>query len=200
MKITTWLTALLLAGAPALAQDLATELAGPDSFAGIEGDEARAAALFGEMAKVITHPRCMNCHPVGASPLQGDLMEPHQPPVVRGVADIGAVGMECTTCHGSENLTYVSGEGSIPGHEPWHIAPASMGWTGLSVAEICVQLKDPARNGDRTLAEIHEHNAEDGLVGWAWEPGDGRTPAPGTQELFGQLTQAWIDAGAHCPT
>lgn len=200
MKKPTLFLALLLAATPALAQDLATDLAEPETFADIETEEARAGALFEEMAKVITHPRCMNCHPVGNSPLQGDLGELHQPPVVRGDADFGVVGMQCSTCHGAENVSYVGADGSIPGHEPWHLAPVSMGWTTLSVPEICAQMKDPARNGDRSLADIHEHNAEDGLVGWAWEPGEGRTPAPGTQELFGRLTQAWIDAGAHCPT
>jgi hypothetical protein len=41
--------------------------------------------------------------------------------------------------------------------------------------------------------------AEDHLVGWAWNPGDGRKPAPGTQAQFGALVQAWIDTGAKCP-
>jgi hypothetical protein len=41
--------------------------------------------------------------------------------------------------------------------------------------------------------------AHDDLVAWAWRPGEGREPAPGTQELFGQLIQAWIDTGAQCP-
>lgn len=200
------LTALALtlpfafAASAALSQDLATDLADPETFAEIEDDDARAAALFEEMAKVITHPRCLNCHPVNGGPRQGDFIEAHQPPVVRGPADMGAVGMECSTCHGAENVSYVGASGSIPGHEPWALAPASMGWIGLSVPELCAQLKDPERNGDRTLAEIHEHNAEDGLVGWGWNPGEGRTPAPGTQELFGRLTQAWIDAGAGCPS
>ncbi len=193
------LLALVLA-APAAAQDLPTELAEPESFAEIADDDARAAALFDEMAKVLTHPRCLNCHPVDASPRQGDLLALHQPLVVRGNGGFGEVGMECQTCHGAENVAYLGAEGSVPGHEPWHLAPASMGWIGLSNAEICAQLKDPERNGGRSLAEVHEHNAEDGLVGWGWEPGEGRTPAPGSQELFGRLTQAWIDAGAACPT
>jgi hypothetical protein len=61
------------------------------------------------------------------------------------------------------------------------------------------QLKYPERNGHRTLAELHEHMAEDRLVGWGWHPGAGRQPAPGTQRIFGALVQAWIDAGAVCP-
>lgn len=70
-----------------------------------------------------------------------------------------------------------------------------MAWQGLSTGEICVQIKDPARNGNRTLAQIEKHLAEDHLVEWAWHPGEGRVPAPGTQRVFGEL----IAAGAHCP-
>lgn len=182
------------------APDLPTELAEPASFDNIADNDARAAALFEELAKVFTHPRCLNCHPVNGGPRQGDLMSEHQPPVVRGPADMGATGMECNTCHGEANVEYAGADGAIPGHLPWAMAPVSMGWIGKSVSEICEQVKDPERNGGRTLAEIHEHNAEDGLVGWGWEPGEGRTPAPGTQEQFGRLTQAWIDAGAACPS
>ena len=65
--------------------------------------------------------------------------------------------------------------------------------------EICQQLKDPARNGGRNLALVHEHVANDDLVGWAWQPGPGRQPAPGDQKQLGDLVQAWIDSGAECP-
>lgn len=197
MKKTLFLAFVL--ATPAFAQsDLATELAPVSSFEGIEDENERAVAIFSEMAKVIQHPRCMNCHPVDGGPRQGDDMQPHDPPVVRGQG-MGAVGMECNTCHGTENVAFVTEEGSIPGHEPWFLAPVEMGWIGLSVGEICEQIKDPERNGNKTLEELHEHNAEDGLVGWGWEPGEGRTPAPGSQQEFGDLTRAWIDAGAACP-
>ena len=179
----------------------AEELRGPDAFADLPEGEARAAAIFEEMGKVLQHPRCVNCHPAGDSPLQGDAMTLHEPPVIRGEGGLGAPGMRCTTCHGPENVAYYTGEaGSIPGHEPWHLAPAEMAWADRSLAEICTQIKDPERNGGRSLDELHEHNAEDGLVGWGWQPGEGRTPAPGSQELFGQLTRAWIDNGAACPS
>lgn len=188
----------LTATLPAAAQDLR----GPDAFSDIPEGEARAVALFEEIGKVLQHPRCVNCHPAGDTPLQGDAMEPHDPPVVRGgEAGFGAPGMRCTTCHGAENVAYYTGEpGSIPGHQPWHLAPIEMAWVGKSLGEICAQIKDSELNGGRTLAELHDHNATDGLVGWGWEPGEGRTPAPGSQELFGQLTQAWIDNGAACPS
>lgn len=197
MRATYLILAATILAAPATAQDLQ----GPEAFESIEDETARSQALFEEMAKVITHPRCMNCHPVGDRPFQGDDMRPHMPPVVRwDESGFGPPGLHCTSCHGSENVEFVGNEGGIPGHQPWHLPPTSMGWVGLSVGEICAQLKDPERNGDRSLAEIEEHNAEDGLVGWAWHPGKGRTPAPGTQAMFGDLTRAWIETGAACPT
>lgn len=175
------------------------ELRGPGAFAGVAGEAERSAALFTEMGKVLQHPRCLNCHPRGDTPLQGDAMTPHEPPVRRGEGGLGVAGMRCVTCHGAENVPYPGRPGSIPGHEPWHLAPASMAWSGRSLGEICAQLKDPALNGERTLEEIHAHLAEDGLVGWAWHPGAGRAPAPGSQDRLGRLTRAWIDTGAHCP-
>lgn len=186
---------LALVAMPAVAQD---GLSGPDAFAGLSDTSQRSVAMFEEMGKVLTHPRCLNCHPVKGGPTQGDDMHPHSPPVVRGDADFGAAGMTCNTCHGDKNIR-LTGHGSIPGHEPWMLAPVSMGWAGVGLAEICAQIKDPERNGGKSLEDLFEHNAHDGLVGWGWDPGEGRTPAPGSQELFGALTRAWIDTGAVCP-
>jgi hypothetical protein len=74
-----------------------------------------------------------------------------------------------------------------------------MAWQKRSLAEICAQLKDNARNGGHSLPEIVQHMSHDRLVGWAWSPGAGREPAPGTQASFGALIKAWADAGAACP-
>jgi hypothetical protein len=74
-----------------------------------------------------------------------------------------------------------------------------MAWQGKA-SGICRQIKDPARNGGRSLALLLEHHmAKDDLVGWAWHPGPGRRPAPGTQEEFGAIIAAWIESGAECP-
>lgn len=171
----------------------------PAAFADIGDDGERAAALFLEMEKVLQHPRCANCHPVSDRPTQGDIMRAHMPPVTRGPGGMGVAGMECSTCHGTENVEFTSMEGSIPGAEGWHLAPLSMGWVGLSAAALCAQIKDTDRNGGKSLDDLIEHNAEDHLVGWGWHPGEGREPAPGDQETFGALTAAWVEAGAHCP-
>ena len=111
----------------------------------------------------------------------------------------GTSTQKCGTCHGAANVPFVNGTGSIPGEPAWQLAPREMAWQGLSLGAICAQLKDRRRNGGKSLAEIQHHNAEDGLVGWGWNPGAGRTPVPGTQKMFGDLTQAWIEAGAACP-
>ena len=198
------LLAGLGAAAGVLAAGLAISAAEPKTDAGlrpasefssITDDTKRSQALFTEAGKVIQHPRCLNCHPAGDRPMQGDDMHPHRPLVVRGDDNLGAVGMRCTTCHGPTNFD----PGRIPGHPQWHLAPIEMAWVGKSLGEICQQIKDPKRNGGKTLDDIVHHMAEDSLVGWGWHPDKGRTPAPGTQKEFGALIQAWVDTGAHCP-
>src|SRR3989442_12938686 len=79
------------------------------------------------------------------------------------------------------------------------LAPIEMAWQGRALGEICAQIKDPARNGGHSLPEIVEHMTHDPLVGWAWSPGAGRDPAPGTQAALGELVKAWADTGAVCP-
>ena len=188
-------------GSRAVKADGPTEVAGlktPAAFVGITDDTERSVALFEEMSKVMLHPRCANCHPKEGGPTQGDMMEAHNPPVIRGEAGMGAPGMECSTCHGSANVEFASMEGSIPGADPWILAPQSMGWVGATPAELCVQIKNPELNGGKTLQQLVAHNSGDHLVNWAWTPGEGRSPAPGDQATFGALTAAWVEAGAHC--
>jgi len=178
------------------------DLRAPSAFASIADTQARSRALFSEAAKVITGPRCMNCHPAGNSPLQGNDKHQHLPPVVRGEAGVGAPGNQCVACHTQGNYTLLERATtyeSIPGHPRWGLAPIEMAWEGKSVAQICAQLKDPNRNGGRDLKLLHEHMAHDDLVAWGWNPGSGRALAPGSQARLGELIQAWIDTGAHCP-
>ena len=169
------------------------------AFAGIADPKARSAAIFTEMGRVLTSPRCLNCHPRTDSPTQGDAMLTHNPPVTRGPDGFGAAGLECATCHGPRNAKFANGEGTVPGNPKWHLAPKSMAWQGLSLGQICVVIKDPKKNGGMTLAQLIEHNGKDDLVGWGWNPGPDRAPAPGTQAEFGELTKAWVESGAACP-
>jgi hypothetical protein len=176
-------------------QPLATELQPVSSFDTIADRRTRSMALFEEAGKVLQHPRCLNCHPATEHPTQTDRMRPHQPLVVRGADGHGAPGMPCTACHHAGNFD----AGHIPGHRDWHLAPATMAWQDRSLAQVCSQIKDRARNGGRDLVALIHHVSEDSLVGWAWAPGAGRTPAPGTQAQFGELMKAWAATGAFCP-
>jgi hypothetical protein len=171
------------------------ELRDVATFSNIEDEDERSRALFLEASRVLLHPRCANCHPSGDVPLQGMDMRPHDPPVVRGPDNHGAVGMECGGCHQDRNLDHAR----VPGAPGWHVAPLEMAWVGKSPHYICEQLKDPERNGGKTLAQIVDHNAHDELVAWGWQPGHDREPAPGTQRQFGALVAAWVNTGAECP-
>jgi len=174
----------------------AVALKAVSDFDSIQDRNARAVALFQEAGKVIFSPRCMNCHPAGERPTQTDRMRPHQPLVVRGDGGMGPPGgLACTTCHHEANYD----PAGVPGNPKWALAPAEMAWQGKTLGQICVQIKDKDRNGGKDMAALIKHMAEDELVGWGWDPGAGRTPAPGTQKQFGELIKAWADAGATCP-
>jgi hypothetical protein len=171
----------------------------PADFSPIANPAERSRAIFNEIGKVLTNPRCMNCHPAGDHPSQGDDRHEHMPPVWR--AKTGHFEVNCSGCHTGQNFTLheAATYRSIPGHPRWGFAPLSMAWEGKSLGEICRQLKDVQLNGGRDLAALQEHVAKDDLVGWAWHPGEGRKPPPGSQQAAGDLVQAWIDSGAECP-
>lgn len=186
--------------APSVKPAAAASLRTVASFDGIKDPAARSLALFEEAGKVIQSPRCLNCHPAERSPTQGDDLHPHNPPMVAGDSGHGPAGLPCLSCHTAANVpTWGDRIKSIPGDPKWALAPAEMAWQGKSLGAICAQIKNSATNGGKTLAEIHHHMAEDHLVGWGWNPGEGRAPAPGTQAQFGALIKAWIDTGAKCP-
>jgi hypothetical protein len=188
--------------APRAVAQVSESLRPPSAFTHISDRAARSRALFAEAAKVITSPRCMNCHPAGDNPSQGDNEHVHKPAAFRGEAGVGVPGLPCAACHTDKNFPLSVGEASyqsIPGHPRWGLAPIEMAWQGKSPDQICRQIKDPAHNGGRSLALLQEHMAKDDLVGWAWHPGPGRRPAPGTQEEFGVIIAAWTESGAECP-
>src|SRR5258707_15730659 len=101
-----------LAGAAALASihsfaqtPDSSGLRDPSSFASISDQAARSRALFTEAAKVITSPRCLNCHPAGNRPTQGNDLHPHMPSVTRGADGVGVPGNTCSACHTGRNFT-----------------------------------------------------------------------------------------------
>ncbi len=141
---------------------------------------------------IVTHARCLNCHASGDSPTQGDDRHLHVPEVNRQVI--------CTQCHGASNGTT---PGSPPGTPVWGMPPFS--FANKSAAELCRQIKDPARNGGRSLEQLVEHVAVDNNIKWAWNPGLERTTPIGIWNDFAQDNQYlrsfryWVNAGAACP-
>ena len=166
-----------------------------EAFDAVRDTEQRSQALFTEVSRVLLHPRCVNCHVEGDSPAQGAHFELHEPPVLRGAEDRGVVGMECESCHQDRNLEL----NRVPGAVGWKLPPRAMAWHGKAPSELCEQMKDPVRNGQRGLADIVEHSRRDPLVAWGWQPGFERQPAPGSQAEFAALVAAWVSSGAVCP-
>jgi hypothetical protein len=185
-----------VATSPAPAPAAADQLLAPAQFASIGDPAQRSQALFVEVSRVLTHARCVNCHPPDDTPRQGERQALHDPPVLRGAQDRGIPALGCATCHQDRNAELAR----VPGAPDWRLAPRAMVWLGKSPAAICEQIKDRTRNGGRSLAQIRDHIAHDELVGWGWKPGADRAPAPGTQDQAGALVQAWIETGAACPS
>ena len=66
IKVLVALVALLIATpATDAVSDQSDSLASPESFASIANTAERSAAMFVELGKVLTNPRCVNCHPAG---------------------------------------------------------------------------------------------------------------------------------------
>jgi hypothetical protein len=155
----------------------------------------RSAHPFEPVAQVLTHPRCLNCHQADA-PRQTDRGIRHAQGVVRGKDGHGAPGQSCAACHQAGN----SANGLVPGAKHWHLAPASMSWQDRKAGEVCRQIKDPARNGNRrSAAQVIEHMSTDPLVLWAWQPGGGRSVPPLSHADFVAALRAWSDRGLPCP-
>ena len=182
--------AVLLWGQTTIAQDA-------DSNNGLEAWE--------KIYEVVSHPRCANCHVgddnrprwSGASyGLDEGAWKYHGMNVNGGVDRIGSTTMPCSTCHQQENSDIPHGP---PGAHVWALAPVQMEWFGKSSAYICAQVKDPERNGGRTLQEVANHIDHDELVHWGWEPGPGREPAPYSRKEAVGFFEAWAEAGAPCP-
>lgn len=174
-------------------------LAKNDEFSG-ESKESKSKAAFLDAYKVFMSPRCVNCHPAGDVPTQGDAMTLHAQGVTRGKDGKGKYGMKCTTCHQPENL---EGEHLPPGvPNGWHMPPANqkMVFQGRTAKQLCEQFKDPKQNGGKkTLKETMDHIEKDPLVLWGWSPGNGRTTPPLSHEEFMKQVKIWVENGGACP-
>lgn len=157
--------------------------------------DAESVAAWGKIAGVLQHPRCLNCHQLDR-PLQGDSRRVHIPAVVRGPDNFGTGTMRCYNCHNDTGNNEMAG---VPGAPHWQLAPATMLWEGLSSAELCRMLKNPALSGRPTPDALVEHMDTEKLVLWGWQPGGRREPIPISHKEFVDLVKAWVAGGTACP-
>ena len=166
---------------------------------------AEGLAAWEQVRSVLVHPRCINCHTAVEYPQQGDARRRHFANVVRGSDGHGVPALQCVTCHQGSNADSTG----VPGSDNWHLAPLSMAWQDrndapLSSAAICRAVTDRRKNHNMDGRALLKHNAEDTLVGWAWEPGRDihgvpRTLPPLSRAAFAEATRRWVDAGMPCP-
>ena len=175
--------------------EIETSPPGGDTPSEKEGLEA-----YNKVMAVLTHKRCVNCHPSDNVPKQGEDSHPHYFGMTRGDKNIGYEATQCSTCHQKENNNF----SGVPGAPEWSLAPASMKWEGLSKREIAESILDPKRNGNRNHEELIHHLTEHALVLWAWEPGvnaagEPREKPPVPLEEFREAVHTWFEAGTPIP-
>lgn len=162
-------------------------------------DSVGSVKAFMSVYKVLKSSRCMNCHPSGDAPLQGDDNHIHTMNVKRGIDGKGLYSVRCSNCHQTENT---AGLHMPPGNPKWGLPPANMRmvFQGRAPRQLALQLLDPKQNGGRNKAQLIDHMANDDLVGWAWHPGVGRTLPPMSRPAFAAQVRLWIAKGAFAPS
>jgi len=163
----------------------------------INKDSIESVKAFSTVYKVLMSPRCMNCHPSGNVPLQGDDSRLHTMSPKRGTDGKGIYAMKCANCHQPQNTP---GLNTPPGDPNWHLPPANMKmvFQGKTPHQLAKQIIDPKQNGNKNKEKLIEH-ADDGLVLAGWNPGEGRTLPPISHEEFKKAWITWIEKGAYAP-
>lgn len=192
---------LVLAVGFLLANAIKTDKTNYELLANVPPNEMTSEQAFHKMMDVLTHKRCVNCHPSDNIPKQGEDSHPHYFGMARGTGNMGYQATNCNTCHHAENNPY----SGVPGAPEWSLAPASMFWEGLDRFEIAESMMDPERNGGRTPEETMHHLTEHALVLWAWTPGvDGegnqRELPPVPKDEYISAVKQWFEEGHTIPT
>lgn len=170
--------------------------------------EAQGLAAWDRIHAVVSHPRCVSCHvdergiPMWLGKYHGT-DRPHPMNVRSGASRMGTETLPCATCHMTSNAPNTVPHAPPHSGIPWQLAPVAFTWFGKTSAEICQQMRDPARNGGRDGPGLVEHILHDvhlnGFIKWGFNPGGGRDSAPGTLQQHVDDTVEWTTAGMPCP-
>ena len=160
-------------------------------------DSTESVRAFLQVYKVLMSPRCMNCHPAGVQPLQGDDSHVHTALAQRGKDGKGLYAGKCSNCHQPENTP---GLHTPPGNPKWSMPPANMKmvFQGRTARQLALQIMDYNKNGHKNKNQLLEH-ARDTLVKAAWNMGEGRTPPPLAYDAFLNVWDTWIKKGGYAP-
>lgn len=160
-------------------------------------DSIESVVAFMDVYKVLMSPRCMNCHPAGDIPLQGDDSHIHTMLPRRGKDGKGVYAMKCKNCHQPQNTP---GAHTPPGNPKWALPPAEMKmvFQGKSAHELALQIMDYNKNGHKNKAQLLEH-ARDTLVKAGWNMGEGKPAPPLAYEDFLKAWDTWIEKGGYAP-
>jgi len=163
----------------------------------LKKDSVASVRAFKQVYTVLMSAVCMNCHPSGDIPLQGDDSHLHTMSPRRGIDGRGVYAMKCSNCHQATNTP---GLHTPPGNPNWHLPPANMRmvFQGRTPHQLAKQLVDPKQNGDKDLKKLIAH-ADDGLVLGGWNPGEGRTLPPMSHAAFKKAWITWLTTGAYAP-
>ena len=188
----------MISALAAVASSFNTTGSGPLNDGPPKKDSVASKKAFLAAYSVLMHPRCMNCHPSGDAPLQGEDSHIHTMNVQRGPDGKGLYALKCSNCHQPENTP---GLHMPPGNPNWHLPPADMKmvFEGKSPRELAAQLLDPSLNGHKTKEQLIEHVTFDKLVLTGWNPGEGRALPPLSHEDFAKQFRTWIETGAYLP-
>lgn len=161
-------------------------------------DSIASQKAFLKVYAVLMSPRCMNCHPAGDVPLQGENSNLHLQGVKRGAEGRGLYALKCRNCHQDQNMP---GLHMPPGNPKWSMPPARMRmvFQGRTARQLARQLLDKKHNGGKSVQELIRHVTDDGLVLTGWKPADGLAEPPLSHSQFVQAFNEWIIKGAVAP-
>jgi hypothetical protein len=161
-------------------------------------DSIASKKAFLKVYAVLMSPRCMNCHPSGDIPLQGEDSHLHLQGVKRGPDGKGLYALKCANCHQPHNLP---GLHMPPGNPKWALPPANMRmvFQGKSPHQLAAQLLDKKRNGRKSIKALIEHITSDTLVLAGWHPAQGLAKPPLSHSAFVSAFNEWISKGAVSP-